>query len=212
MPEQPAKSDRTVYNLSDALTIAQKQFAEADIARQCKNSGALCSLEIVTLNYLNEIYRINIDSAEIAFVDSKQPVPLRDKILILHYFTQAKGTPLTGKQIPYRDVPGGLVYYPTFIKRTIEPIAEFFGKEPAKLVGVGKMLGAGPGTIGDASLIIDAFTRVPISVILWAGDEALKPEANLLFDANILDYLTSEDITIVCETLTWRLINYAKKV
>jgi len=35
---------------------------------------------------------------------------------------------------------------------------------------------------------------------------------NLLFDGNILDYLTSEDITIVCETITWRLINYAKKV
>ena len=212
MPEQPLKSDRTVYNLSDALTIAQKQFLSVDIAHQCQRSGALCSPEIVTLNYLNEIYRINIPSAEVAFVDSKQPVPLRDKILILHYFTQAKGTPLTGKQIPYRDLPGGLVYYPTFIRRTIEPISEFFGKDPALLVGVGKMLGARPGTIGDASLIIDAFTRVPISVILWQGDDELNSEVNLLFDANILDYLTSEDITILCETITWRLINYAKKV
>ena len=212
MPEQPLKSDRTVYNLSDALAIAQKQFLSVDIARQCQNSGALCSPEIVTLNYLNEIYRINIPSAEVSFVDSKQPVPLRDKILILHYFTQAKGTPLTGKQIPYRDLPGGLVYYPTFIKRTIEPISDFFGKDPALLVGVGKMLGARPGIIGDASLIIDAFTRVPISVILWQGDDELKSEVNLLFDGNIPDYLTSEDITILCETITWRLINYAKKV
>jgi hypothetical protein len=212
MPEQPLKSDRTVYNLSDALAIAQKQFLSVDIARQYQNSGALCSPEIVTLNYLNEIYRINIPSAEVSFVDSKQPVPLRDKILILHYFTQAKGTPLTGKQIPYRDLPGGLVYYPTFIKRTIEPISDFFGKDPALLVGVGKMLGARPGTIGDASLIIDAFTRVPISVILWQGDDELKSEVNLLFDGNIPDYLTSEDITILCETITWRLINYAKKV
>jgi hypothetical protein len=212
MPEQPAKNDRTVYNLSDALTTAQKQLAAVDIAQQCQKSGALCSPEIVTLNYLNEIYRINIPSAEVAFVNSNQPVPLRDKILILHYFTQAKGTPPTGKQIPYRDMPGGLVYYPTFIKRTIEPISEFFGKEPAKLVGVGKMLGARPGTVGDASLIIDAFARVPINIILWAGDEELKAEVNLLFDANILDYLTSEDITIVSETLTWMLINYAKKV
>ena len=212
MTAQTPNNDRTVYNLSDALAIAQKQFLSMDIARQCQNSGALCSPEIVTLNYLNEIYRINIPSAEVSFVDSKQPVPLRDKILILHYFTQAKGTPLTGKQIPYRDLPGGLVYYPTFIKRTIEPISDFFGKDPALLVGVGKMLGARPGIIGDASLIIDAFTRVPISVILWQGDDELKSEVNLLFDGNIPDYLTSEDITILCETITWRLINYAKKV
>ena len=212
MPEKPLKNDGIVFNLSDALTVAQKQFSSVDIARQCQNSGALSSPEIVTLNYLNEIYRINIPTAEVVFVDSKQPVPLRDKIFILHYFTQAKGTSLTGKQIPYRDLPGGLVYYPTFIKRTIEPISEFFGKDPALLVGVGKMLGAKPGTLGDASLIIDAFARVPISVILWQGDDELKAEVNLLFDANILDYLTSEDVTIVCETITWRLINYAKKV
>ena len=212
MPEQQSKNDRTVYNLSDALTIAEKEFAAADIARQCQRSGALCSPQIITLNYLNEIYRINIPSAEVAFVDSKQPVPLREKILILHYFTQAKGTPLTGKQIPFRDLPGGLVYYPTFIKRTIEPISEYFGKDQGVLIGVGKMLGTRPGATGDASLIIDAFARVPINVILWQGDDELKAEVNILFDANILDYLTSEDVTIVCETITWRLINYAKKV
>ena len=212
MSEKPLINDRTIYNLSDALTVAQKQFFSIDVALQCQNSGALCSPEIVTLNYLNEIYRINIPTSEVAFVDSKQLVPLRDKILILHYFTQAKGTPLTGKLIPYRDLPGGLVYYPTFIKRTIEPLSDFFGKNPTLLVGVGKMLGARTGTAGDASLIIDAFARVPISVILWEGDDELKAEVNLLFDANILDYLTSEDVTIVCETITWRLINYAKKV
>ena len=212
MTVQPPKNDRTPYNLSDALRIAMERFLAADIAGQCRRTGALCSPEIVTLNYLNEIYRIDILSAEIAFVDSKSPVPQRDKILILHYFTQAQGTPLTGKQIPFRDLPGGLVYYPTFIKRTIEPLADVFGKNPALLVGVGKMLGARKGETGDASLVIDAFTKVPVNVILWQGDDELKPEVNLLFDANILDYLTTEDITIMCETITWQLINYAKKV
>jgi hypothetical protein len=74
------------------------------------------------------------------------------------------------------------------------------------------MLGARKGEIGDASLVIDAFAKVPVNIILWQGDDELKPEVNLLFDANILDYLTSEDITIMCETVTWQLINYAKKV
>src|SRR5271157_1261609 len=208
MTAQPPKNDRTPYNLSDALKIARERFLTADIATQCRRTGALCSPEIITLNYLNEIYRIDVSSAEVAFVDSKAPVPLRDKILILHYFTQAQGTSLTGKQIAYRDLPGGLVYYPTFIKRTIEPLADFFGKNPALLVGVGKMLGARKGEVGNAALIIDAFARVPITVILWQGDNELKAEVNLLFDANITDYLASEDITILCETITWQLINY----
>ena len=212
MTAQPQKNDCTVYSLSDALRIARERFLTVDFAQQCRKSGALCSTEIVTLNYLNEIYQINISFAEVAFVDSKAPVPLRDKILILHYFTQARGTTLTGKQIPYRDLPGGLVYYPTFIKRTIEPLADFFGKEPALLAGVGKIFGARKGELGDASLVIDAFAKVPVNIILWQGDDELKAQVNLLFDANILDYLTSEDITILCETITWQLINYAKKV
>jgi Domain of unknown function (DUF3786) len=212
MTVQPPKNDRTPYNLSDALRIAQERFLAVDIALQCQRTGALCSPEIITLTYLNEIYRIDVLSGEVAFVDNKSPVPQRDKILILHYFTQAQGTPLTGKQIPFRDLPGGLVYYPTFIKRTIEPLAEVFGKNPALLVGVGKMLGARQGETGDAALIIDAFARVPVNIILWQGDDELKPEVNLLFDANILDYLTTEDITILCETITWQLINIAKKV
>jgi len=212
MTAQPPKNDRTPYNLSDALRIAMERFLGSDITQQCRRTGALYSPEIVTLNYLNEIYRIDILSAEISFVDSKSPVPQRDKILILHYFTQAQGTPLTGKQISFRDLPGGLVYYPTFIKRTIEPLAEVFGKNPALLVGVGQMLGSRRGETGDAALAIDAFARVPVNIILWQGDEELKPEVNLLFDANILDYLTTEDITIMCEAITWQLINFAKKV
>lgn len=208
-----AKDNHTVsYNLNDALTIAQERFATIDIVQQCRKSGALYSPETITLHYLNEIYRINSSSAGVAFVDSHQPVPLRDKILILHYFTQANGTPPTGKQITYRDLPGGLVYYPTFIKRTMKPLIDAFGKKPALLLGVGKLLNARQGEIGDASLIIDAFAHVPINIILWQGDGELAAESNLLFDANITDYLTSEDVTIVCETITWRLINYLKKV
>ena len=211
MPVQPPDNDRSVYNLSDALTIAQERFTTINILQQSLKSGALYSQETVTLNYLNEIYRIDLPSGEVASVDSTQSVPLHEKILILHYFTQAKGTPLTGKQITYRDLPGGLVYYPTFIKRTVKPLSDFFGKDPASLLGMGKMLGARKGEVGDAALIIDAFARVPVTIILWQGDNELMAEVNLLFDANITDYLTSEDVIIVCETITWRLINYAKK-
>jgi hypothetical protein len=212
MSEQPLNNERSVYNLNDALKIAQEQFAAVDVIQQCQQSGALCSPETVTLNYLNEIYKIDVSSADVCFVDSNQPVPMRDKILILQYFSQAKGTPLTGKPITYRELPGGLVYYPTFIKRTIKPLADFFGVSPVILLKAGKLIGAKQGETGDASLIIDAFTRVPITIILWQGDNELPAEVNILFDANITDYLTSEDVTIVCETITWRLINYAKKV
>ncbi len=207
-----AKDDHSIYNLNVALTEVQSKFTSIDVAEQCKRSGALFSPETVTLAYLNEIYKIDVASAEVAFVDSNQPVTMRDKILILHYITQAKDAPATGKQVTFRDLPGGMVYYPTFIKRTLKPLSDFFGNNPELLLKAGRLIGAREGATGDASLFIDVFAKTCITLILWQGDDELGSEVNLLFDANITDYLTSEDVTIACETITWRLINYAKKV
>jgi hypothetical protein len=207
---QPPK-DKTVYNLDVAYSIAREKLAQADIRLQCERSGAeLQSDGSVTIHYLNQLYRLDINKAVVSLIDSAQEVSLRDKILLIHYFTQAKGTPLTGRQITYRDLPGGLVYYPTFIKRTIQPLTDFFGEKPSLLIKAGKLFDATSARTGDASLSINAFPRVPVTVILWQGEDKIPAGLNLLFDANIIDYLESEDVTIVCETITWRLINYAR--
>jgi hypothetical protein len=211
MTSQLSKEDGTPYNLNVAYGLVREQLLKADFSEQCLRSGAeLQSDGTVMLTYLHDRYRIGRD-AVVSFRDNQQPVPLRDRILILHYFTQAKGTSPTGNLIPYRDLPGGLVYYPTFVKRTLNPLAECFGEDAALLGQAGKLLGAEPGATGDASLIIYAFPYVPVNIVLWQGDDELPSQLNLLFDANINDYLTSEDVTILCETLTWRLINLARK-
>jgi hypothetical protein len=209
---QPPK-DQTVYNLDVAYDIAKEKLAKADVKKQCERSGAeLQRNGSVTIRYLNQSYRLDIEKGNVSFVSSKTEVPLRDKILLMHYFVQAKGTPLTQKQITYRDLPGGLVYFPTFTKRTVQPLVDTFGDIPRNIINAGAILGASDAFMGDASLRIDVFPRVPIFVLLWASDTELPPGGNILFNTNIIDYLDSEDVTVVCETITWRLINYANKL
>jgi hypothetical protein len=53
---------------------------------------------------------------------------------------------------------------------------------------------------------INAFDRVPTTLVLWRGDEELAPNGNILFDSNISDYLSTEDITVLCETIVWKLV------
>lgn len=202
----------TIYNLDVAYDIVRKQFFTMDIKQQCQRSGADYTPDTITLKYFNGNYKIDVSTVEVSPIETSQPISLREQILILHYFTQAQGTPLSGNQITYRDLPGGLVYYPTFIKRTIKPLIELFGKNPDSLMSAGKPLSSRSGYIGDISLIIDVFSHVPVTVVLWQGDDELSAEMNLLFDATITDYLTSEDVTIVCENVTRRLINYTGKM
>jgi hypothetical protein len=169
------------------------------------------SQKVITVEYLNRQYQVTLPDIEISMKDSKEAVPLRDKILILHYLIQAKGTPLSNKTITYKELPEGLIYFPTFVKRAIKPLTDHFGKEPHRLINVAKILGGRKAEYGDAAVTINAFHRVPITLVLWQGDEEFRPEASILFDSTIADYLTTEDIHVLCETIAWRLVKSDKQ-
>jgi hypothetical protein len=136
---------------------------------------------------------------------------MRDKILILHYLTQAKGTPVTNKITAFRELPEGANYFPTFSKRAIKPLLDHFGREPERLIGAAEKLGGHKVDYGDVAVTINAFSYVPITLVLWRGNGEFVPEGSILFDNTISDYLSTEDINVLCETISWRLVKYLKE-
>jgi hypothetical protein len=196
-----------------AYKIARERLAAVtDIAGQCRRCGAqyLPALKTVTIAHLARIYHINPADGAVSLADSTEAVPVRDKILILHYFTQAKGTPPTGKLITYKELQEGINYYPTFFKRAIEPIVNNFSDNPPKLLDIAGTLGGRKSDYGDTAVTIDAFPRVPLTIVLWRGDSEFGPDGNILFDSTIPDYLPTEDITILCEIIAWKLVRLAR--
>ena len=125
------------YNL--AYKLAREELAKIqDIAQQCRRSGAhyqeIDSQKLITLEYLNRSYQITLPDIDVTLVDSQEPVPLKTKVLLLHYFIRAKGVPPSGKMITFKELPGGTSYFPTFIKRTINPLLKRFGKGVIKWI------------------------------------------------------------------------------
>jgi hypothetical protein len=205
----PERGYDKAYEL--AYKLASEHLAKTvDIEEQCRKSGTelqvKASQKSIVVQYLNCPYLISVPDGAISLADSDELVPIRDKLLIIHYFNTAKGTPATNRLITFRELPEGNVYFPTFTKRTIRPIVDNFSSQPQLLVTVGEKLGGHKVDYGDAAVTIQAFSRVPVTLILWRGDEELPPQGNVIFDANISDYLPTEDITVLCETITWRLI------
>jgi hypothetical protein len=188
--------------------LAREQLSKiSDVEEQCRKSGAqYVEPNEIVINYLNQPYHITLPDAEISLEDSKMEVPLKDKILILHYFTEAKGTPATGKLITYKQLPGGVSYFPAFSQRAIAPLVNHFGKNPELLIKTAAKLGDRGADYGDVSVNVNAFDHVPITLVLWRGDEELAPNGNILFDANISDYLSTEDITVLSEAIIWKLV------
>ena len=213
LPLPGQRNYESAYEL--AYKLACEQLAKIDdIEQQCRKSGAQYqvagSKKTIIIQYLNQSYLITLPDIEISLVDSAEQVPIRDRLLILHYFTSAKGTPAANRLITFRELPEGKVYSPTFSKRTIKPIVDQFGQEPHLLIDAGEKLGGHKADYGDMAVTINAFSRVPITIILWRGDDELAPQGNVVFDAAISDYLPTEDITVLCETLTWRLVRYLR--
>ena len=207
-PHLPSPAPR---NYGDAYELACKRLAGIDdIAAQCRQSGSQYRVKDsrteITIQYLNCSYLITLPDITVSQVDSAEEVPVRDKLLILHYFISAKGTPAASRLITFRELPEGSVYFPTFSQRTIKPLLNRFGKEPQLLLDAGVKLGGSQNDMGDTGLTIKAFIRVPITIILWRGDDELSPQGSILFDATIADYLPTEDITVLCEVITWKLI------
>ena len=181
-----------------------------DIEQLCLRSGAsykvIDSKKTIALEYLSRSHQVTLPDIEISLEDSEEEVPLVDQILILHYLLQAKGTPLSNEMIGYKHLPGGSVYFPTFSKRAIKPIVDSFGKEPARLLDVAAAIGGREAAHGDVAVTIDAFRRVPITFVLWRGDEEFAADGNILFDSTVSDYLTTDDINAVCGIIAWKLV------
>ena len=188
--------------------LACEQLAKvSDLGQQCVRSGArYVGPNEIAIDYLNQSYRIVIPDCTISLEESGAEVPLRDKILILHYFTGAQGTPATGRLIAYKQLLGGVSYFCAFSQRAIAPLVTNFGKSPELLMKVVAKLEGHRADHGDVSMTVSTFPQVPITFVLWRGDEEVPPNGNILFDANVSDYLSTEDVTVLCETIIWKLV------
>jgi hypothetical protein len=194
-----------------AYELACKKLTRMSPEDLCRRTGARpVDQNRITIDYLNRPYLVDISNASISLEDEEEKIPIKDRILILHYLTQATGAPFTNKLIGYAQIQGGKFYCPVFQKRTLDPILKCFGDKPESLLDVAQRLGGRRSDHGDLSVSMDAFPFVRIVIILWRGDDDVPSGGNILFDKNITDYLSSEDVAVLSETLIWKLINLAR--
>jgi hypothetical protein len=203
------------YAYTQACELAAGELAKIrDVEEQCRRCGAeyreTGSRRIITLEHLNRSYEISLPRVAVSLAASREVVPLKTKVLLLHYLLRAKGTPLSGKMITFKELPEGASYFPTFAKRTLNPLTTNFGAEPEGLASVAGVLDGRFVEYGDVAVTVSAFPHVPLTLVLWRGDSEFAPAASILFDATVGDYLPTEDIIRTCEAAVWTLVKAAK--
>jgi hypothetical protein len=197
-------------NYQQAFDLACEAIKKMNLEERAKKAGADYQKtengEEVVFHFFSEPYRVQFPLIEFTS-PSKKTISLVTRILLLHYLLRADGTPLTGEWAGYKDIPGGLLYASVFARRVTDPLVRKFGKSAKEFREIGVALGGTMGDTGDASFLIQAFPRLPMRYVLWEGDEEFSPSVQVLFDASVDHYLSLEDIVVLGQMATGRLIH-----
>ncbi|MCK8826790.1 DUF3786 domain-containing protein [Natroniella acetigena] len=200
------KTEIKQNNYIVALKQAKEKLATLEPEGIVERSGADYNQaeEKFKLVMAGEDYLISYPEGKVSFAAKEREVQLPIKVLILHYLNQASGASLEDRLISYREVPkGGEFYYNSFKKRAIDPLVRLFGNDADKLIPAGKYLGGEPTDLGAVSTTIPVFPKIPVTYVVWEGDDELPPSGNVLFDASVISYLPTEDLAFVASVPVW---------
>ena len=90
-------------------------------------------------------------------------------------------------------------------------IALRYGQDKEGFLGLGRRLGGQAVEMGDACIQVPVVPRISVRLVLWQGDEEFIPQGSILFDSTVPDYLPTYDITVLCETISWKLVRYGSR-
>ncbi|MFZ5449718.1 MAG: DUF3786 domain-containing protein [Thermodesulfobacteriota bacterium] len=198
-----------------ALALAVSELQKINPKRLEAKAGAQYFVEDtqdgLIVPYFGQPRRITWPEVSVTLGAGQGEISLPEQILILHYLLNASGEPLTGRTIDFRQVPEGGFYWSAFVSRAKKPLLETFGHDLQLYLKVAVSMGGQPQALGDVSATFLAFPRVPITHVLWSGDEEFPSEANILFDETIPRYFPTEDIAALSGASVYRLMGAARQ-
>ncbi len=202
------------YKAAIALAVAELQQKNPKRISGLSRCEYFCqdTREWLVVPYFGQPRQVVWPEVKVLPPEGQPELPLTEQILIIHYLLRTTGEPLSGREIDFRDVPEGGFYWSAFVSRAKKPLLETFGHDLDLYLKVAGAAGGVIGSQGDASATFPAFPLVPVTHVLWRGDEEFSPEANILFDATIPQHLSTEDIAALAGASVYRLMGLAYKM
>ena len=120
-----------------------------------------------------------------------------ERILFLRYLCEGRYAEPLGKQLSYREIPWGDLYFPNFESRCIKRFAGKFGQNIEGFKMIMESFTAEKLDKSDAGYRFEFSSGLFMSFLLWAADDEFPASAQILFDDNFPMAFTAEDIAVV---------------
>jgi hypothetical protein len=195
-----------------AYTMGCEKLAKLDPEEVSLNTNTIYLKEsnCISVKYLNKEYIVDCSNGEVSVKDSSEEVTTTVKVLIIHYLINSRIRPLTGNMISFKEITCGAIYYDTFYKRAISPLIKTFSGRLDAFHKAAEVLGGIAEKYGNASRTIKIFPLVPITYVLWEGDDEMPATGTILFDKSITNFLPGEDIVLAASFGVYALMAQAR--
>jgi hypothetical protein len=209
--ERSLEHFRNIYRSMKSEEIARRTTLPFE--REPSGTGGYFRLRIMGVEY-----RAAFPEFAMTGSDGKKEPESWKSVLFLRYLCEGKYIPSMGKQLSYREIPWGNVYYRNFEGRCLLRFAYTFGSNIEGLMHAietspglkAEKLNKGDasdGTVTHAAYRFEFMSGLYMQVYVWAGDDEFPPSAQMLFDDNFPSAFTAEDIAVVGDAV----IDFFKK-
>ena len=156
---------------------------------------------------MGKLYRATFPEYRLLAVNLQAPGDFQDleihsdyeKILFIRYLCEGRYAEPLGKQLSYREIPWGDLYFTNFENRCIKRLARSYGNNLdvfRKIMEETPGLSAQKLAKSDAGYRFNFFNDLFMSFLIWAGDDEFPSSAQILFDDNFPWAFTAEDIAV----------------
>lgn len=176
----------------------QRIFARMDHAELKKRFGLREDENCLYISYFQEEYGLDKRTGEMIFLpDREQEISFNTAMVIYNLFYYSRpGASVQGTFVPFRQVKRAAPFEAAYQRTILEPLARTLDGHGEELRQACEALKGQPIPQGDVGYVIHAFPWMPLTIVFWDGDEEFPAQANILFDADITEFLHEE--TVVC--------------
>jgi hypothetical protein len=164
-----------------------EQLEKIDCVETAKRADCeyLSYRESFSIKFLNTDYMVDLIEKQTYFNDDDslpKPAAFLEELCILAYLINAKDIQLANKLVRPESLPGGQFFFRGIHKLPTERLEKAFGAQPKVLLEGSGKFNAQKCEYGDASISLYILPRLPLTIVVWRGDEEFDARASILFD------------------------------
>lgn len=182
--------------VESTLEQLKTQAASVDLCSAARKLGAGFSDSKLTIKILGKNFT----------VDSKgnfsSDIHIHPWVMIpvLNHIIRSKGTAVSGRWVPFRELKNGKTWYGLFEQRCEEPlkrVADMHADLLEDMIHVFNGKQVENHYQSDVSLVLLPLPKVPILICYWKQEDNIESSLNLFFDSTVEDHLNIEFIYLL---------------